>query len=142
MIAVDANLLLYAYNAAAREHRRAKSWLETTFASEPAIGLPLVSILAFVRVATDRRLPETPKSPAQAAEIVESWIRRQNVAVLEPGARHWELFFDALIDSNGGGPRTTDAHLAALAIEHGATLCTHDRDFLRFPKLSVSFPLQ
>jgi predicted nucleic acid-binding protein len=115
MIAIDANLLLYADNAEAREHERARAWLEATFSSSPLVGLPL---------------------------IVGTWLRRDNVSILEPGARHWPIFFDTLIDAGRSGPRTTDVHLAALAIEHGATLCTNDRDFRAFTQLALDFPLR
>ena len=141
MIAIDVNLLLYAYNVSAPEHPRARAWLEKTFASELAIGLPLVSVLAFVRLTTDRRVTQVSKKAKEAADIVGSWLDRENVCILEPGARHWQIFFAALADSNNLGAGTTDAHLAALAIEHGATLCTNDRDFRRFENLAVRFPL-
>ncbi len=141
MIAVDVNLLLYAYDMAAPEHARARAWLETTFSTEPVIGLPLVTILAFVRVATDHRVREGPLRPVEAVTIVNAWLARDNVSVLEPGLRHWSIFSETLVDAGLSGPRVTDVHLAALAIEHGATLHTNDRDFHRFPALSVRFPL-
>jgi hypothetical protein len=142
MIAIDANLLLYAYNAEAREHERARAWLEATFSSLPLVGLPLVSVLAFIRISTDRRLSDAALTAEQAAEIVGTWLQRDNVSILEPGARHWPIFFDTLIDAGATGPRTTDVHLAALAIEHGATLCTNDRDFRAFTQLALDFPLR
>ena len=142
MIAIDANLLLYAYNAEAREHKRARAWLEATFSSLPLVGLPLVSVLAFIRISTDRRLSDAALTAEQAAEIVGTWLQRDNVSILEPGARHWPIFFDTLIDAGATGPRTTDVHLAALAIEHGATLCTNDRDFRAFTQLALEFPLR
>jgi len=142
MIAIDANLLLYAYNAEAREHERARAWLEATFSSSPIVGLPLVSVLAFTRIATDQRLSDAALTAEQAAEIVGTWLERDNVSILEPGARHWPIFFKTLIDAGASGPRTTDVHLAALAIEHGATLCTNDRDFRAFTQLALDFPLR
>ncbi len=142
MIAIDANILIYAFNSTAPEHGAAKRWLEETFSRVPAIGLPLTSILAFVRILTDRRLGATPLSTSVAGSIVTSWLTRENVFVLEPGARHWPTFFHLLEDASLCGARTQDAHLAALAIEHGATLYTNDRDFRLFPKLDVRFPLR
>jgi toxin-antitoxin system PIN domain toxin len=141
MIAVDADLLLYAYDEGAQEHRRAKSWLEGAFSSEPVVGLPLVSILAFLRIATDHRLSDAPRTPRDAIAIVDSWLARENICLLTPGSRHWQIFSEVLTDSNSTGARVTDAHLAALAIEHGATFCTNDRDFRRFPGLVACFPL-
>ncbi len=141
MIVVDANLLLYAYNAAAREHKLARAWFEATLSSEPAIGLPLVSVLAFIRITTDRRLPETAYTPKEAADVVNTWLSRDNVAVLEPGPEHWPIFFETLAATQTSGPRVTDAHLAALTIEHGGTFYTNDGDFRKFPRLDVRFPL-
>ena len=142
MIAIDANLLLYAYNASAAEHAAARAWLEETFSSSPTIGLPLISVLAFVRIATDRRLSDAAQTPKDATNIVNGWLRRDNVSILEPGPGHWALFFDALVDSGATGPRVSDVHLAALAIEHGATWFTNDRDFRVFSRLDVRFPLR
>ncbi|MBV8067447.1 MAG: PIN domain-containing protein, partial [Candidatus Eremiobacteraeota bacterium] len=81
------------------------------------------------------------RTAAEAESIVSSWLSRQNVFLLEPGPSHWKFFFGALAASRSSGPRVTDAHLAALAIEHGATLYTNDADFRRFPGLEVRFPL-
>jgi hypothetical protein len=142
MIAIDANLLLYAYNRGAPEHSRARAWLEESFSSIPLIGLPLVSVLAFLRLSTDRRISNEALPPATATAIVDGWLSRENISILEPGARHWPIFFGTLADNGASGPRITDVHLAALAIEHGATLYTNDRDFRAFQGLDVRFPLQ
>jgi toxin-antitoxin system PIN domain toxin len=141
MIAIDTNLLLYAYNASAPQHVRARTWLEESFSSIPLIGLPLVSVLAFLRVATDRRISNEALAPATVTAIVNGWLSRENISILEPGARHWPIFFETLADTGASGPRITDVHLAALAIEHGATLYTNDRDFRAFRGLDVRFPL-
>ena len=100
------------------------------------------SVLAFIRISTDKRLSDASYTPKQAGEIVGSWLLRKNVSILEPGSRHWPIFFRNLIDVGATGPRITDAHLAALAIEHGATLCTNDRDFRAFSELDVRFPVR
>jgi toxin-antitoxin system PIN domain toxin len=142
MIAIDANLLLYAYNADAPEHEVARKWLEETFSATPSIGLPLVSVLAFLRISTDRRLSQTSHSQQRSTDIVRGWLRRENVSILEPGFDHWRIFFDALADVGASGPRVTDVHLAALAMEHGATFFTNDRDFRVFPRLEIRFPLR
>jgi toxin-antitoxin system PIN domain toxin len=142
MIAIDANLLLCAYNVSAPQHVRARAWLEESFSSIPLIGLPLVSVLAFLRVITDRRISNEALPPAKAKAIVNGWLSRENISILEPGARHWPIFFGTLADNGASGARITDVHLAALAIEHGATLYTNDRDFRAFQGLDVRFPLQ
>jgi toxin-antitoxin system PIN domain toxin len=141
MIAIDTNLLLYAYDASAPQHVRARAWLEESFSSIPLIGLPLVSVLAFLRVATDRRISNEALPPSTVTAIVNGWLSRENISILEPGARHWPIFFETLADTGASGPRITDVHLAALAIEHGATLYTNDRDFRAFRGLDVRFPL-
>jgi predicted nucleic acid-binding protein len=79
---------------------------------------------------------------AEASSIVDGWMEAPNVALLSPTEQHWAILSDLLPKSQARGPLIMDAHLAALAIEHGATLCTNDRDFLRFPGLKVEFPLQ
>jgi toxin-antitoxin system PIN domain toxin len=142
MIALDANLLLYAYDSDAAEHDVARTWLEETLSSTPLVGLPLVSVLAFVRISTDRRLSDVPPSHRRVAAIVNGWLARENVVLLEPGPRHWPIFFEMLVDAGVSGPRVADAHLAALAVEHGATFYTNDRDFRIFPQLDVRFPLR
>ncbi len=142
MILLDANLLIYAYDSVAAEHIRARSWLERRFSSSEVVGLSWITILAFLRIATSRRYESDPMSTAEAASVVTGWIALRNVALVSPTEQHWTILGDLLPKSQARGPLIMDAHLAALAIEHGATLCTNDRDFLRFPGLKVEFPLQ
>jgi uncharacterized protein len=98
--------------------------------------------LAFLRIATSRRVESAPLETDQATSVVARWISLPNVVLVSPTARHWAILSDLLTKSQARGPLIMDAHLAALAIEHGATPCTNDRDFLRFPGLKVEFPLQ
>lgn len=142
MILLDANLLLYAYDSAAIAYPRAQSWLERRFSGTENIGLSWVTILAFLRISTSRRYESSPMSVEEAAVIVSGWKLLDNVVLVSPTERHWDILNDLLQKSQARGPLIMDAHLAALAIEHGATLCTNDRDFLRFPGLKVEFPLQ
>ena len=95
-----------------------------------------------LQITDDRRITEAAHTPARAAEIVNGWLQRDNVSILEPGPGHWPIFFANLSDLGATGPRITDVHLAALAIEHGAALYTNDRDFRVFPQLDVRFPLR
>jgi uncharacterized protein len=141
VILLDANLLLYAYDIKAPEHSRARSWLERRFSGAEKIGLSWVTILAFLRIATSRRYESSPMSTAEASSIVEDWMEGTNVVLASPREQHWTILSELLEKSRAHGPLIMDAHLAALAIEHGATLCTNDRDFLRFPGLKVEFPL-
>ena len=142
MILLDANLLLYAYDIESTEYRRARSWLERRLSGVEKVGFSWVTILAFLRIATSRRYESDPMSTAEASSIVDGWMDVPNVALISPTERHWAILSDLLPKSQARGALVMDAHLAALSIEHGATLCTNDRDFLRFPGLKVEFPLQ
>ena len=139
---VDLNLLLYAYHRAAKEHEPASSWLEAVFAGHESVGLSWVTVLGFLRIATAPKILAMPYDLEEAKEIVAGWLSRGNVLIVSPTERHWEILGDFLPKHRIRGSLIIDAHLAALAIEHGATLCTNDRDFLRFPGLKVEFPLQ
>ena len=142
MILVDANLLLYAYNSTAPEHVSAREWLEDVFARPEPVLLPWQSIHAFLRIATNPRAWKNPLTSEEARAIVDEWLSLPNVVTPSPGERHWEILRDLLPDSQCSGPLVADAVLAALAMEHGAELCTHDRDFSRFPTLRLVNPVQ
>jgi toxin-antitoxin system PIN domain toxin len=141
MILLDANVLLYAYHAADPHHERAKKWLERTLSSGEQVRLSWFSVLAFVRIGTNPRVFEHPLTIREAVDHVQSWLDLPNVSVLEPAERYWPLLRTALVDAQVSGPLVSDAALAALAIEHGATLATTDRDFSRFAGLKTLDPL-
>ncbi|MDX2179297.1 MAG: TA system VapC family ribonuclease toxin [Bryobacteraceae bacterium] len=140
MILIDANLLIYSYDEASPFYREAASWLEAAFSTEPAVGMSWSAILAFVRFATNPKL-RRPVSFDAAFGVVERWIDQPETRILTPGPKHWSLLAGLIREGSAFGPLVTDAHIAALAIEHGATLCTHDRDFTRFSKLKLRYPL-
>jgi toxin-antitoxin system PIN domain toxin len=140
LILVDANLLLYAYDASSPRHRPALDWIERAFTHDP-VGLAWPTILAFVRIATNARIFAEPYSLAEVSAIVDDWLARDNVTTPVPGPRHWEILQRLLVTGDATGPLAMDADLAALAIEHGAVLCTTDRDFARFPGLRFENPL-
>jgi toxin-antitoxin system PIN domain toxin len=142
MIVIDANLLLYSYDDTSPYHAAARQWLETTFSEPETVGLSWVTLLAFVRITTSPRPLEHPLTLSEATEIVDEWLTRPTVTILHPGARHWEVLRDLMQKANVRGPLVSDAHLAALAIEHGATLASADRDFARFPGLRFLNPLR
>jgi toxin-antitoxin system PIN domain toxin len=142
VILLDTNLLLYAHNTSSKEHRATVSWIEEILGGQVPIGLSWDTILAFLRVSTTPRIFGEPLDVDVAAEIVSDWLRRPNVSIVSPTEQHWEIFSKLLPRSRVRGSLIMDAHLAALAIEHGATLCTNDRDFARFPGLRVEYPLQ
>lgn len=142
MILIDANLLIYSHNAEASQHTRARIWLEATVSGADPVRLAWESILAFLRITTDGRVLAHPRSMNEVASIVAEWLARPNVDVLSPTTRHWTILRDLLDRGQVRGPLVSDTHLAALAIEHGATLCTTDRDFARFPGLKWMNPLE
>ena len=141
MIVVDANVLLYAYNATSVFHERARAWVEQVFSGAEQIGLPWIVLVAFIRIATDPRAHTDPFTMEEAARIVDQWLTREPVAPLSPGPRHWQLLRQLLTSGQARGPLATDAHIAAHALEHGAVVATHDRDFSRFEGLRLIDPL-
>lgn len=141
MTLIDANLLLYAYNSSSEHHHRARGWLEEVLSKPEPVRLAWVSILAFLRIGTNSRAFESPLSTAEAISIVSEWLAQPALAILDPGERHWTILKDLLPQAQARGPLVMDAHLAALALEHGAILCTSDRDFARFPGLQMVNPL-
>ena len=141
MIAIDANLLLYASDTSAAHHQASRRWLENTLSSEEPTGIPWAAVLAFLRVGTNPRIRRNAFSLEEAIDIVAGWFERPTVTLLNPGERHWEILREMMTKGQARGPLVTDAHLAALAIEHGAALATTDRDFARFPGLKFFNPL-
>ncbi len=142
MILSDANLLLYAYNTAAPEHDQARQWLEESLSSTDPFGLSWQTITAFIRIGTNIKAFPMPLTVKEATEVVTEWLERPNVSVLQPTARHWEIFIRLLTEGKAAGALVMDAHLAALAIEHGCQLATTDRDFARFTELKTVNPLK
>lgn len=141
MILVDANVLLYAANHTAPEHDRARRWLDEQLNGTGRVGLPWPSLLAFVRLASNPVVVRDAKTPAQAWRQVEEWLGVESAWIPVPSARHAEILGRLLQDSLVTSRLVSDAHLAALAIEHGLTLCSTDGDFARFPGLRWHNPL-
>jgi hypothetical protein len=141
MIVVDANLLLYACDTSSAHHQASRRWLENTLSGQEPLGIPWAVVLAFLRVGTNPRIRQNAFLLQEAVAIVAGWLERPNVTLLNPGERHWEILREMMTKGQARGPLVTDAHLAALAIEHGAALATTDRDFARFPGLNFFNPL-
>lgn len=141
MILTDANLLLYAYNSDAAEYEAARQWLEGQLSAPELFCFSWQTITAFLRISTNARAFAHPFTIAEAVKIVTEWMERPQSVVLRPGERHWSIFSELLVTGQATGPLVMDAHLAALAIEHGARLATTDRDFTRFPGLQIINPL-
>lgn len=138
---IDANLLLYAYNTSSDRHRLARQWIEQVFSSPEPVGLSWITILAFLRIATNPRAFQKPVSERDALKIVDEWLSIPQVRVFEPGPQFWTILSRLVLDGQARGPLMTDAYLAAIAIEHGLVLCTNDKDFARFDGLRVFNPL-
>ncbi len=141
MILIDANILLYAYHPQAPEHGACRRWVEKAFSGSAPVFLTWITILAFLRISTSPRVFDKPLSMAEAKEIVSRWIAAPAVSILEPSDRYWKIFSDLLLNAQVSGSLVTDAALAALAIEHGTSICTTDRDFTRFPRLKLLNPV-
>ena len=141
MTLIDANVLLYAYHPQAEQHKRCRAWLEGAFSGPTPVGLAWMTIQAFIRISTHPRVFEQPLSTDEAAAIVSGWLELPSLVLVEAGDRHWAIFRKLLREGQVVGPLVTDAALAALALEHGAALCTTDRDFTRFPGLRLISPL-
>jgi hypothetical protein len=138
----DANLLLYAYNESAEQHEKAKNWLEESLSTSEIFGLSWQIITAFLRISTNPKSFPLPFTLAEAIEIVDDWFAQPQVKILVPTERHWEIFRQLVNEGQTSGALMMDAHLAALAIEHGAVLATTDRDFAKFSKVKTINPLK
>ncbi len=141
MILVDANLLIYAVNQDAPLNRKAKLWLESVLSGKETVGFPWNVLLAFLRLTTRPGLFRRPLPMDTAFNLVASWLDQTPATIVHPGPGHLSVLRDLLQPLGTGGNLTSDAHLAALAIEHGAELCSSDTDFARFPGLMWSNPL-
>jgi toxin-antitoxin system PIN domain toxin len=138
---IDANLLLYAANSDAPLHREAKRWLEDTLAGGQTVAFSWSVILAFLRLTTRPGLFRRPLPVEVAFEVVADRLAQPAATVILPGPRHLAMLRELLQPLGAAGNLTADAHLAALALEHGAELCSCDGDFARFPGLRWINPL-
>ena len=138
---IDANLLLYAVDEASPQHGVAKPWLEEQLSGSETLAFAWAVLLAFVRLATNPRVFEAPLALDDALDLVDSWLEQPNATVLHPTDRHSRLLRELLAPLGTAANLTSDAHLAALSIEHGAELCSGDADFARFPRVRWLNPL-
>jgi len=141
VILVDANVLIYAVDADSPNHAKARRWLEAAFAGDEIVGLPWVALTAFLRLVTRSGIFNTPLSPERACAIVDDWLALPMVRAIGPGEQHWPLMRSLLHSLGTAGNLTTDAHIAALALENRAKICTCDHDFRRFAGVGVVDPL-
>jgi toxin-antitoxin system PIN domain toxin len=141
VIVVDVNLLLYAVIDSFPEHLRAREWWETTLNDPTEVGLTGLAVFGFLRVVTNPRVLVSPMPIEEATGQVTDWLAQPNVQLLHPGPRHLEIAFKLLHEVGTAGNLTTDAQLAAFAMEHDADLCSNDADFGRFRGLRWVNPL-
>jgi len=141
VIIPDINLLVYAYNSDAPHHEEAREWWESCLSERQTVGIPWVVALGFVRIMTSRVVLTDPMDPVEALAHVRSWLERPQAHLLVPGPRHLEILIEIMRAARASGRLTTDAHLAAMAIETQAELHSNDADFSRFPGLRRVNPL-
>ena len=141
MILADVNVLIHAYDSKSPVHDTVRDWWECTLSGPRPVVLPWVTILGFIRIMTNRRIMQAPIGVAEAIADARSWLGHPRVQLLEPADRHAEILFGLLEELGTAGNLTTDAHLAALAMEYQAELASTDADFARFPGLRWFNPL-
>jgi toxin-antitoxin system PIN domain toxin len=140
VVIADVNVLIYAYSSESPHHEASRQWLEAAFAGTERIGFAWVVLLAFLRITTSPFVMRPPLAMEESAAVVSAWLGREISVIVTPGRRHWQILDELLRESQSKGNLVNDAHLAALAIENGAALCSFDRDFRRFPKLRLIIP--
>jgi toxin-antitoxin system PIN domain toxin len=134
----DVNVLLYAVNGDSPQHATAREWIEQAFGSTGGLAFTWPALVGFVRLATRSGIFAKPMALEDALTVVDAWLEHPRAHVIVPTSRHAALLSSLLIGAGAGGNLVSDAHLAALAIEHGAELGTFDRDFSRFAGLRVA----
>jgi uncharacterized protein len=140
LVIVDANVLLYAVDRASAHHEHAYAWLDGSLSGTETVGLAWIALLAFIRIGTNASILPTPMTPDEAIGQVEAWLAAPAAVIAQPTPRHASLLRGLLRDTGTAGNLTTDAHLAALALEHGADIVSYDRDFARFPGIRHRLP--
>jgi hypothetical protein len=141
MILPDVNVIVHAYHAGSPLHARARAWWEARLSASHPVGIAWAVALGFIRITTHPRVLRFPLPATVACGHVERWLAQPQVVLVHPGERHAAILFDLLKRLGTAGNLTTDAHLAALAIEHQAEVCSTDADFARFSGLRWSNPL-
>jgi toxin-antitoxin system PIN domain toxin len=141
VILVDANLLIYAIDSDSAHHKKARRWLEDVLSGTTPVGLAWIVILAFLRVTTRPGILKRPLDPERAVEFVDSWLAQPYVRALGPGDGHWAVLRQLIAVVGTAGNLTSDAHLAAMALERGCDVYSTDADFGRFPGVRHVNPL-
>jgi len=139
---LDVNLLIYAVDEDSARFDRAHPWVEGVLGGRETVALPWAVLLAFVRLTTKPQVMTSPLTVDDAVDLVDGWLARPNTVVIHPTERHSAVLRELLTPLGTAGNLVADAHLAALAIEHGAELNSCDADFSRFPGLRWTDPLR
>ena len=142
MILPDVNLLVHAYNAESPDHVAARAWWERLLNSTQPVGLTWAVVLGFIRLVTNRHVVSHPLTAEAACAHPRAWLAQPYVSIAHPGDRHAEIVFGLLETVGTAANLTTDAHLAAVAIEHQAEIHSTDTDFARFPGLRWVNPIE
>jgi uncharacterized protein len=138
---IDVNILIYAVDRQSQYHARVLNWWNAAMNGDEQIGLPWIALSGFVRIVTNPKLLDSPLSVEQAVDRVDAWLAQPMVVIAVERDNHWSLFREFIRDVGTVGNRTTDAHLAALAVSRAATLASCDRGFARFPQLRWENPV-
>ena len=133
----DTNVLVNSVNEFSAVRGQAASWLEKAFDSDAGVGFAWLALVGFVRVSTQRGILKTPLSPANALGLMDTWISHPRARIIQPTGRHGDILARLLLVAGTAGNLTNDAHLAALAIEHNATVGSFDKDFKLFPGIKL-----
>lgn len=139
---IDLNVFVYAIDESSTRHEAARDWTQDALSGPGTIGLAWNVLLGFLRLSTHAAVFKNPLTVIQAVDLVDSWLAQPCTTVVQPTARHASVLRELLVPLGTGGNLTSDAHLAALAIEHGAELCSTDADFSRFPGVRWTDPLR
>jgi toxin-antitoxin system PIN domain toxin len=141
VILIDANILIYAHVSSFTQHKLAHDWLDQQLNAATSVGLPWVSLVAFLRLVTNPRVFEHPEPIGDAWRQVRTWLAAETTWIPQPTERHADLLTEFLALPGVYGNLVPDAHLAALSVEHGLTLCSTDGDFARFSGLRWLNPI-
>lgn len=141
MILVDVNIPLYAHDRLSPRHQAARIWFEEALSGDEEVRFAMQTLLGFLRLSTNSSVFDRALTVDRAIGIIGEWLALPNVAIATPTDRHWQILSELASAGQARGPLLMDVHLAALTIEHGATLATTDRDFARFPGLRFRNPL-
>jgi uncharacterized protein len=142
MILMDVNLLIYAEDDQCDQHTAARTWWDERLSGIETVGLAWTVIQAFIRVSTNPRASRNPLKLNEAVARIQSWLDQPCVRILQPTEQHWTIFQQMLRAGNATANLVSDAHLAALAVEHNCVLQSTDRDFARFRGLKWENPIE